>query len=116
MNWLKKKDVSLYVRDFIKTFQEYPERFDIEYCRRGEDCTHIQLRDKELGFSEGGWIYIKNRGYWYTKCCIGDQVVAENLANVLTPYEIDCIYGVVKERMTHLTGEEKEKGLMKNVG
>ena len=110
------RDISKYVSAFLRVFRDNPDRFDIEYCCNHNGNTHIQLRDTELGYEKGAWIYIRDKGYWFTKCQLGGVTVADNLANVLTEYEIEVIYKAVKERATYESGESKKEGLMKMLG
>lgn len=110
------RNLSEYVEAFLKTFQECPERFDIEYCYKHNGHTHIQLRDVEMGYEKGAWLYIRDKGYWYTSCQIGGVTVADNLANVLTEYEIETIYKTISKYKTFLSGEKKKEGLIQALG
>ena len=115
--WKKKeKVVSPFVQNFIDLFKENSDRFAIEYCFKDHNHTHIQLRDVEMGFQEGSWLFIKSGGYWYQDCYVGEAKVADNLARALTEDEIEAIYIAVKTRATLLKYEEKQDMLSKTLG
>lgn len=118
LRWWKKKEkvVSSSVQNFIDLFREYTDRFAIEYCYKDHSHTHIQLRDTEMGFKEGSWLFIKSGGYWYQDCYIAEAKVADNLARALTEDEIECIYIAVSTRATLLKYEEKQDMLDKTLG
>lgn len=115
--WKKKeKIVSPFVQNFIDLYRSNPYKFAIEYCFKDHNHTHIQLRDVEMGFQEGSWLFIKSGGYWYQDCYIGEAKVAENLARALTEDEIEIIYIAVKTRATLLKYEDKQDMLNKTLG
>ena len=115
--WKKKeKVVSPFVQNFIDLYRDNPDKFAIEYCFKDHNHTHIQLRDVEMGFKEGSWLFIKSGGYCYQDCYVGESKVADNLARALTEYEIEVIYITVKTRATLLKYEEKQDMLSKTLG
>lgn len=118
LRWWKKKEkvISPFVQNFIELLRSNPDMFDIEYCFKDHHHTHIQLRDVEMGFSKGSWLFIKSGGFWYQDCYIGEAKVADNLAKALTEDEIEAIYIAVKARATLLKYEEKQEMLSKTLG
>lgn len=107
-SWIKKKGreiatpcrakISQPILDYLKTFEDNPERFVIEYCyqREGNDIV-IRIRDEDMGWSKGAWFYINSKE-WYNPCTVGWVVVAPNLYTSLNKDEIDLIYQTVKKQ------------------
>jgi hypothetical protein len=115
--WWKKKEVVLspFVQALVDKIRDNPGRFNIDYCRRDDHSTLIQLRDKELGLTEGAWIYIETLA-WYNDCYIGEAKVADNLARSLSKDEVYAIYKTVFAHKVLKRYEERESLLEKALG